>query len=102
MPEDFAALIEGHADFTGDSPTPSELGRNIVALSALLPATADPLWVECAAWEERFSKLCPGLDSPVELLQQVDREFAEFAPVLKLATPKKLLADSHQEALATC
>jgi HD-like signal output (HDOD) protein len=102
MPEDFAALIEGHADFTGDSPTPSELGRNIVALSALLPATADPLWVECAAWEDRFSKLCPSMDSPVELLGQVDREFAEFAPLLKLATPRKMLAECHQEALATC
>jgi hypothetical protein len=39
------------------------------------------------------------LDSTAGLLNQVDREFAEFAPVLRLATPRKSLVKSHQEAV---
>jgi HD-like signal output (HDOD) protein len=99
LPNEFAALIEGHTHGNGADSTPTALGGEIVALSALLPASADPAWVECAVWEENFDRICPDADSSVELLELVDREFAEFAPVLKLATPRKSLVEIHQEAL---
>ncbi len=101
LPEEFAALIEGHAGGDGQSLQSGDLGRNIVALSSMLPAAADPLWVECAAWEECLGQLWPGAEAPAGLLEQVDEEFAEFSPVLKLSRPRKLLIECHQEALVT-
>jgi hypothetical protein len=35
-----------------------------------------------------------------ELLDQIDKEFVEFAPVLKLNTPAKSLVAWYDEALA--
>jgi len=99
FPEEFAILLEGHADGTVESNKPGELGRQIVALSALLPSAADPLWIECSQWEEVFGQICPSTVSPAGLLNQVDQEFTEFAPVLKLATPGKSLVESHQEVV---
>jgi HD-like signal output (HDOD) protein len=111
LPEEFASLIEGHAgggpsaqrvgnsSAAGRSLTAADLGRDIVALSAMLPAAADPLWIECAAWEQNLGLLCPSADAPNELLEQVDGEFAEFAPVLKLSRPRKQLVECHHEAM---
>jgi len=99
FPEEFAILIEGHGDDTVESNQPGELGRHIVALSALLPSAADPLWIECPQWEEAFGQICPSVSSPDSLLNQIDQEFTDFAPVLKLATPGKSLVESHQEAV---
>jgi len=97
LPDEFASLIECHAG--GDGGWPDELAPAIVALSALLPAISDPLWFECAAWEQRFGELCGGLGPAAELLEKVDREFAAFAPMLKLAAPQRSLVECLQEAL---
>ena len=35
-----------------------------------------------------------------EVLEKIDEEFADFAPILKLATPSKSLLDSYQEVAA--
>ena len=99
LPEEFAAMIEGHSGSTADNKNPVEPGRHIVALSALLPSAADPFWVECSQWEEVLRQICPSVASPAGLLNQIDQEFNEFAPVLKLATPAKSLVESHQEAV---
>jgi HD-like signal output (HDOD) protein len=100
LSDEFASLIEGHAGGDGHSlQSGGDLGRSIVALSSLLPAAADPLWVECAAWEECLGRLCPDADTPAHLLEQVDGEFDEFSPVLRLSRPRKLLIECHQEAL---
>ena len=80
------ALIEHHTE--GGNRTGDSAGCHIVALSVLLPATADPLWFECAAWESRCNQISPEMGTPADLLGQVDREFAEFAPVLKVAAPR--------------
>jgi HD-like signal output (HDOD) protein len=101
LPEEFAALIAGHAQVADAGSAGSDVGRQVVALSAMLPAAADPLWSECAEWEQRSAQLCPAWEGPVELLEDVDREFAEFAPLLKLAAPRKSLAESYQEAVVT-
>ncbi|MGO9110637.1 MAG: HDOD domain-containing protein [Thermoguttaceae bacterium] len=99
LPEEFAAMIEGHSCGAADSKNPVEPGRQIVALSALLPSAADPLWIECSQWEEVLGQTCPSAASPAGLLSQIDQEFNEFAPVLKLATPTKSLVESYQEAV---
>jgi HD-like signal output (HDOD) protein len=98
LPEEFAGLIEGHAGHT-DTKETGDPGKQIVALSALLPSAADPLWIECSQWEERIGQVCPALTSPVDLLNQIDQEFTELAPVMKVAAPRKSLVDSHREAV---
>ncbi len=98
LPEEFATLIEGHSGAL-DGQDPSDLGGRIVAHSAMLPSAADPLWIECPQWEEAFSRICPSLSSPEGLLSQIDQEFTEFAPVLKLTAPRKSLVEGHQEAV---
>jgi len=102
LPEDFAVLIENHhvADRLV-SQGGVESGKLVVALSALLPAVADPLWLELETFEKCYRKVCPaGGPSAVELLHQVDREFAEFAPMLKLPKPRKSLVDTYNEVAA--
>jgi HD-like signal output (HDOD) protein len=99
LPDHFVALMAGHTDRpTIAAATPEILGRQIVSLSSLLPATVDSHWKECPALEESFAKVVPsGQVSLPGLLEQVDREFADFAPVLKIAVPRKSLAECLQE-----
>jgi HD-like signal output (HDOD) protein len=99
LPEDFATLIEGHTTGGGEGKQAGELGSHIVALSSLLPSMADPVWIECGQWEEILARICPSLSAPDGLLHQVDQEFKEFAPVMKMAVPRKSLLESRQEAV---
>lgn len=102
LPEQFALLIENHVAVDRWAAQPEQNpARLAVALSALLPSTADPLWEECSLFEAYYRKVGPeNKPAVVELVADVDREFSEFAPVLKLATPNKSLVDSYEEALA--
>lgn len=95
--------IESHADVdvraTGKESPPI---RRIVVLSAMLPSSVDPHWIECRALEERYESLVPsGRPSLLEMLEQVDGEYAGFAPILNVMAPRKLLSESYQEATAT-
>jgi HD-like signal output (HDOD) protein len=100
LPEEFAVLIEAHADLdellAAADPNPSKVA---VSLSALLPSASDPEWSERERFEAAMGKLrksnWPEL---VKLLEQVDGEFEEFAPMLKLAVPGRSLVDSYQAA----
>ena len=97
LPEDFALLIEDHAEIekliqhTAEAPD-----KAAVAMSALLPAIADPVWIECQQFESYYEKINPG-NSPtiMELLSQIDREFDQLAPLMKISTPAKSLADCY-------
>jgi HD-like signal output (HDOD) protein len=102
LPEDFANLIERHLQVPNDGAERSRDPRVIaVAMSALLPTVADPVWSECARLEGCYDKVRPaGSVSLPELLGALDREVAQFAPVLKISMPAKLLADSYVEANA--
>ena len=100
LPEEFAVLIEVHADLdellTAAEP---ESGKLAVGLSALLPSASDPDWSERERFEEVFAKLRgKGWPELVALLEQIDTEFQEFAPVLKLAVPGRTLVESYQTA----
>jgi hypothetical protein len=102
LPDGFAVLLENHqaVDRWASQPE-AEPGRLAVALSALLPTVADPIWVECEMFEDYYRKVAPaGSRVAAELLEETDREFAEFAPVLKLSAPSKSLVDSFNEVIA--
>jgi HD-like signal output (HDOD) protein len=99
LPEDFAHLIENHTEIeqliqqTAEAPD-----KAAVAMSALLPAIADPVWTECQQFESYYEKINPG-NSPtiMELLSQIDREFEQFAPLMKISTAVKSLADRYND-----
>ncbi|MEX2175709.1 MAG: HDOD domain-containing protein, partial [Pirellulaceae bacterium] len=93
LPEAFAKLIEAHTDLDRLMAEKSkESGTLSVALSALLPANHDEQWYERAKFIAAFDTLAVGRGKNVaELFAQIDAEFDEFAPVLKLGTPAKSL-----------
>jgi len=101
LPETFVELIEGHLEVccTADAAR-REAQRVAVAMSALLPTIADPVWSECEAFQKLYRAFCPASGPPmVELLGQIDREFADFAPVLRLAPPSTSLVQSYHEVV---
>ena len=99
LPEEFGRLIESHASLDvllpGSGATPGQLA---VTLSSLLPASSDETWYDSAQFESAYNALRP-VEAPSipELLEKIDNDFTEFAPVLKLATPAKTLADRYHE-----
>jgi len=103
LPEQFAQLVESHPYIERWAADPHhDPARLAVALSALLPATADPIWHEREPFDEYYRKAAPsGSPGVAELLRQTDEEFAEFAPVLKLSAPRKSLVECLDETLAT-
>ena len=102
LPEEFAALIENHLDaqrWIADRRR--EPGKMAVALSALLPAVTDPMWYECGQLETFYRTIRdPGSPDLTELLGRVDADFADFAPLLRLAKPAKSLVQTLEEATA--
>jgi len=76
----------------------SPMSQRAVCLSSLLPASVDPTWVECEKFATFYRQLRPAKGpTVVELLEQVDTEFVDFAPVLQISTPGKSLVESYQE-----
>jgi HD-like signal output (HDOD) protein len=103
LPEAFAVLIENHLLVDRwINEAQAEPGKLVVSLAAMLPATADPVWVDRTQFEDYYQRVCPpGGPALVEMLARTDSEFAEFAPVLKLSTPSKSLVDYYDEVAAT-
>jgi len=100
LPEEFAALIDTHTNIDELSvDVVNKPGELSVALSALLPASSDPVWHEHEKFESVFRDVSAQRDAPsiAQLLDEVDNQFAEFAPVLKLATPAKSLVDWYND-----
>lgn len=102
LPADFVQLVACHTHL-GEllKEQPRDIAKVSVALSSMLPAGADASWYECAEFDEFYRDLAgPSAPSTVEMLAQVDADFSEFAPVLKLAKPAKSLVESFQEMSA--
>jgi len=99
LPDAFADLIENHLDIERWSGVPEEEpGRLAVSMSALLPTMSDPEWSEREQFEDYYGKVCPvGGPALSELLAEVDAEFSQFAPVLRIATPEVSLVESLGE-----
>ena len=101
LPEEFATLIESHCNLDelvsqgGKFP-----GKLSVALSALLPAASDKEWKDRDRFFAVFNQLAGKSTKAAAFLGDVDKGFAEFAPVLRLAAPAKLLVQYAEEAVA--
>jgi hypothetical protein len=102
LPLDFAAMIETHHDIAGFAANPKgNPGHLAVALSALLPTVTDPVWSECALFESYYESTAPaGSPAVVEMLAQIDEQFVNFAPVLKVSNPSKSLVECYNEVAA--
>lgn len=102
LPEELVVVVGSHLRLehkTAAGVCPSvELA---VAISAFLPSGADAFWLECEPLEDHYQQVVPA-DGPAlaALLEQVDGEFAELAPLVKAGKPRKSLLESYQEATA--
>ncbi|MGC4002568.1 MAG: HDOD domain-containing protein [Pirellulales bacterium] len=101
MPEEFAQLLDDHTSIqtllAGGKASP---GAIAVALSSLLPSVSDAQWNECALFDQYYTQT-KAADGPQlsEFLAQIDKEYVEFAPVLKLAMPEKTLVATLEQTL---
>ncbi len=98
LPETIAGLIEKHTQteelVAQASTMPNEAA---VAVSSMLPASHDEVWPECGKLDDACRRaITGGVDVP-ELLAQIDADFDEIAPILKVAPPKQTLVDSYRE-----
>jgi HD-like signal output (HDOD) protein len=102
LPETLVGLIQDHLAVSKHLTQPNgNLGRLAVAMSALLPAGDDAIWVEFPELEAAYSQIRP-LDGPSteELLGLVDTEFAEVAPLLRIAAPRTSLIEKYHGLVA--
>ncbi|MDX1944278.1 MAG: HDOD domain-containing protein [Pirellulaceae bacterium] len=101
LPEEFARLIEAHTNLDALlAENSKDTGKLAVSLSALLPANQDQNWSEREKFLAAYGKLATGRGTAEQMFAQVDKEFAEFAPVLKLAVPAKSLTLHLADATA--
>lgn len=93
LPEEFAKLIELHSSLDRlVAEGCKERGPLSVGLSALLPSASDKSWAEKEKFSNLFKTMSAGLGkTPADMLEQVDKEFSDFAPVLRLTVPAKSL-----------
>ena len=102
LPGEFGDYMATHTEWeslsTSSDASPGQLA---VALSALLPSGADPTWHCGPQFEAGYTQLAGAGAPPIaEFLTQTDDLFTEFAPVLKLNTTIKPLAESYAESTA--
>ncbi|MDA1051977.1 MAG: HDOD domain-containing protein [Planctomycetota bacterium] len=95
LPETFASLIETHVSLDEHV---LDVSRNrealAVSLSALLPTAVDDEWIDRERFLAAYERCAPpNAAPPAAFFKAIDNEFAEFAPVLKLAAPAKPLAE---------
>jgi HD-like signal output (HDOD) protein len=96
LPEEFSTYIEAHTKLDEWVATArSNPGQFAVALSSLLPPLNDADWIDREKFIATYQQVAPADAPTVEaLLAQIDTEFADFAPVLKLSVPKKSLVEA--------
>jgi hypothetical protein len=102
LPAEFVEMVKDHTttDLL-DSPFRGNWAKVAVAMSALLPSVTDDVWHDAARFEELFVGLhLKGSPHAADVLAEVDTEFAEFAPVLKLPAPPKSLRECYVQSAA--
>ena len=94
LPEHFGELIESHTNDINELVREGNADRAIVALSAMLPSAQDEHWYERDNAIDQFEALSQrGVPDLIQLFDQVDREFDDFAPLLKLPASIRSLGD---------
>lgn len=103
LPDDFANLIEEHIDIGKIVGLSREApDRVALAMSSLLPTTVDQKWNEFDQFESYYEKIMPPKGPTImELLKQIDSEFNQFAPLMKISTPMKSLVHRYKELVVT-
>lgn len=99
LPESFADLIQNHTHLERllTAGTAAQ-GPACVALASLLPSTVDDSWPERAMLLDGFRRLTEESEATLlVLLEETDASTADFAPLLKLPTPKRSLADHWRD-----
>ena len=99
FPKQLTELIESHTRihevFDSSNATDSMFS---VVLSALLPTSCDADWSERKQFQSGYIQLRDsGAPELSELFTQVDKQFENLAPILKLAIPSKSLVSSLNE-----
>ena len=102
LPEEFAVLIERHPSLDELlTSRPPQLDASCVALASLLPACKDQDWHELNEFIAGLEKLAPGTSKELnQLLETTDKQFTDFAPLLKLPCPPSTLLSSMNEQRA--
>lgn len=102
LPEEFAVLIEQHCHLDELlNANPLVPGPVSVALSSQLPAVSDDEWFEREDFDNAFKKAAGSACSNIPaFLAETDKQFAEFAPVLKLQIPARSLVDCYNNTEA--
>lgn len=102
LPEGFAQLIENHISLVAMLAAPTAAtGPLAVALSSLLPSASDAVWHDGPQFDTACTQILKGAQGNLpDILSQVDNQFTEFAPVMKLAAPAKSLVDCYNDLLA--
>ncbi len=103
LPEQLAAAVGSHLQIdrwlSAGEPRPTELA---VAMSALLPSGADPLWRECGAMEDCYLRVFPAGGPPLAtLLGRIDAEYRELAPVFNAGSSGISLVGSYEQATSS-
>ncbi|MCS7305115.1 MAG: HDOD domain-containing protein [Thermoguttaceae bacterium] len=103
LPEGIAGLVEGHSEVDRWlAEGPRQEAKLAVAMSALLPTVAGGRWHERERLVEVYGRLKGGRWPRLEeIFMEVDRDFADFAPILKITHPAKSLTATYQEAMAS-
>jgi hypothetical protein len=102
LPETLADLIEVHLSLDDKEPTQHKDPKNAaMGMSALLPAVDDAAWGEFDKFESLYRDICP-LDGPTieQLFGQIDKEFGEMAPMLRIPNPGVSLSEHYTQVAA--
>ncbi len=95
LPDPLTDLMANHLlldEIIGDfAQNPEQV---VVSLSALLPSVTKEDWTESAAFMKHYSKIIGNKSLPLEnFFSKVDKEFEQYAVIIQIAKPKKLLVE---------
>jgi HD-like signal output (HDOD) protein len=99
LPDAFSNLIEHHLEIDKwMACAQQEPGKLAVAMSALLPSLSENGWIESKQFAEGFQRICPPEVTDIrDVFADVDAEFAEFAPILKIPPASATLVDTYEQ-----
>lgn len=102
LPENLVHLIESHINVSFDIDKDLEPEERAMALSALLPTVANDLWPEFEIFCENYNRFVPtGSPTTRDLLDEIDAEFVEFAPMMKVGAPSMTLVMYYDQTEKT-
>jgi HD-like signal output (HDOD) protein len=103
LPESLAKLIEVHLSAEEKDSVLNVDPKNIImGMSALLPAIDDTAWGEFERFEGLYNHLRPINGPTVEdILVDIDKEFMEMSPMLRIPNPPTSLAEHYKGVLST-